>query len=108
MGRLVESEVKGLLSAALLVALATIEANRGLHEGLSAALVDAERLERGQLTPWLAPALVPDALRAFVLEGTLPDASALPPSLQAGVARLVPEFLSRLPGAASASSPAAP
>ena len=103
-----ESEVKGLLSAALLVALATIEANRGLHEGLSAALVTAERLERGQLTPWLAPALVPDALRAFVLEGTLPDASALPPSLQAGVARLVPEFLSRLPGAANASLPAAP
>lgn len=70
---MVEEEVKVLIDAALSAALDVITENRNIHEGLSLALENEERLEGEALQNWLSHIVIPSSLQQFVLEGTLPN-----------------------------------
>jgi cell division protease FtsH len=73
MAQVVEAEVQTLLQAALTVALDVVLYNRAVHDGLSQLLTKQERVEGEQLGEWLAHVKVPDSLRAFILQGRLPE-----------------------------------
>eukprot|EP00887_Chlorella_sp_A99_P001199 scaffold14.g1199.t1 len=75
-GGLVEREVRLLCEGALAVAREVVASNARVHEGMSTQLQAEERLDGPALQAWLEQAVVPDALKAFVLRGEVPRAAA--------------------------------
>lgn len=105
MAQVVEAEVQTLLQAALTVALDVVLHNRAVHEGLSQLLTKQERVEGEQLGEWLAHVKVPDSLRAFILQGRLPERTYTSKELQdMQDAVLAEQQLARAALAASSSS----